>query len=114
MPTGGVRGATIWITGLSGSGKTTLARLVATELRRRGRPVEVLDGDAAFPRLTRAVAIDLDAVTIGIGEVDRLADVVVGQPDERHAVARGAGEPGGELRPLGDEEREVVEARVAS
>ena len=36
---------TIWLTGLSGSGKSTVARLVAAELRARGRPVEVLDGD---------------------------------------------------------------------
>ena len=44
-------GATIWITGLSGAGKTTLARLVAAELRRRGQPVEVLDGDEVRPHL---------------------------------------------------------------
>jgi adenylylsulfate kinase len=47
----GVAGATIWITGLSGAGKTTLAGLVAAELRRRGHPVEVLDGDAVVPHL---------------------------------------------------------------
>jgi len=37
---------TIWLTGLSGAGKSTVARLVAAELRARGEPVEVLDGDA--------------------------------------------------------------------
>ena len=36
----------LWFTGLSGSGKSTLARRVAAELRQRGRPVEMLDGDA--------------------------------------------------------------------
>ena len=36
---------TIWLTGLSGAGKSTVARLVAAELRARGEPVEVLDGD---------------------------------------------------------------------
>ena len=36
----------VWFTGLSGSGKSTVAEWVAAELRRRGRPVEVLDGDA--------------------------------------------------------------------
>jgi adenylylsulfate kinase len=41
-----VHGArTIWLTGLSGAGKSTVARLVAAELRARGKPVEVLDGD---------------------------------------------------------------------
>jgi adenylyl-sulfate kinase len=46
-----VSGATIWITGLSGAGKTTLAGLVVAELRRRGQPVELLDGDEVRPHL---------------------------------------------------------------
>src|SRR5690625_2081523 len=38
-------GFVLWLTGLSGAGKTTVARLVEAELRRRGRGVELLDGD---------------------------------------------------------------------
>ena len=38
--------AVVWFTGLSGSGKSTVAEWVAAELRRGGRPVEMLDGDA--------------------------------------------------------------------
>lgn len=38
--------AVVWFTGLSGSGKSTVAEWVAAELRRQGRPVEMLDGDA--------------------------------------------------------------------
>lgn len=38
--------AVIWFTGLSGSGKSTVADAVAETLRRRGLPVERLDGDA--------------------------------------------------------------------
>lgn len=38
-------GVTIWLTGLPSAGKTTIARAVAAELGRRGRPVELLDGD---------------------------------------------------------------------
>lgn len=38
-------GATIWLTGLPGAGKSTIAGGVAEQLRRRGRPVEILDGD---------------------------------------------------------------------
>ncbi len=40
-----VRPSVIWLTGLSGSGKTTLGQWVTNELRRRGYPVEHLDGD---------------------------------------------------------------------
>jgi adenylylsulfate kinase len=37
--------AVVWFTGFSGSGKSTVADWVAGELRRRGLPVERLDGD---------------------------------------------------------------------
>ncbi|MGH7582553.1 MAG: adenylyl-sulfate kinase [Gemmatimonadales bacterium] len=35
----------LWFTGLSGSGKSTVADWVAADLKRRGFPVERLDGD---------------------------------------------------------------------
>ncbi|MBL8022485.1 MAG: adenylyl-sulfate kinase [Leptospirales bacterium] len=35
----------IWLTGLSGAGKSTLANLLVDAIRRRGLPVELLDGD---------------------------------------------------------------------
>jgi 3'(2'), 5'-bisphosphate nucleotidase len=38
-------GAILWFTGLSGSGKSTIAARVVEELKRRGIPVEYLDGD---------------------------------------------------------------------
>jgi bifunctional enzyme CysN/CysC len=41
----GLRGATVWFTGLSGSGKSTVADAVATALLAEGRAVYVLDGD---------------------------------------------------------------------
>jgi len=41
----GLRGATIWFTGLSGSGKSTVANAVAEQLLDAGRPAYVLDGD---------------------------------------------------------------------
>ncbi len=38
-------GFTVWLTGLPCSGKSTIARTLARRLLRRGRRVEVLDGD---------------------------------------------------------------------
>jgi adenylylsulfate kinase len=49
------RGFTIWFTGLSGAGKTTLSRLVEAELRERGFPVEVLDGDVVRQNLSQGL-----------------------------------------------------------
>jgi len=49
------RGATVWLTGLPCSGKSSIARLVAAELRRRGRRVEILDGDAVREHLSRGL-----------------------------------------------------------
>jgi adenylyl-sulfate kinase len=41
----GVRGATIWLTGLSGSGKSTVASALEQRLVASGRPAYRLDGD---------------------------------------------------------------------
>ena len=41
----GVRGATIWFTGLSGSGKSTVATAVERRLLEAGAPTYLLDGD---------------------------------------------------------------------
>ena len=41
----GVRGATVWFTGLSGSGKSTVASAVTTLLTERGLLTYTLDGD---------------------------------------------------------------------
>ena len=46
------QGFTVWLTGLSGAGKTTIAQLVGTELERRGRLVECLDGDVVRNHLS--------------------------------------------------------------
>jgi adenylyl-sulfate kinase len=49
------RGFTIWFTGLPCAGKTTLANLVAAELQKRGRGVEILDGDAVRTHLSKGL-----------------------------------------------------------
>jgi adenylyl-sulfate kinase len=43
---------TLWLTGLPSSGKSTLARLVEAEVRARGFPIAVLDGDEVRTWLT--------------------------------------------------------------
>lgn len=49
------KGFTLWFTGLPCSGKSTLAGLVAQELDRRGRAVEILDGDIVRTNLTKGL-----------------------------------------------------------
>ena len=66
----------------------------------------------ADPLVARAVAVDLDAVPVGVAQVDRLADDVVGEAGERDAVLSRVGEPAGEVRARGHEQRVVVEAGV--
>ena len=39
------KGFVVWFTGLSGAGKSTIANALKPELERRGRHVELLDGD---------------------------------------------------------------------
>jgi adenylyl-sulfate kinase len=43
----------MWLTGLPSSGKSTLGGLLARELARRGRRVELLDGDEVRRKLAR-------------------------------------------------------------
>ena len=76
--------------------------------RHRRHPLE----DLALPELARPVGIDLDAVVVGIAEIDRLAHVVIGEALQLDLVARGVREPPREARAVGHEERDVVEARV--
>ena len=49
------KGFTIWFTGLPCSGKSTLADLLKPELERRGRTVDVLDGDVVRTHLTKGL-----------------------------------------------------------
>jgi len=52
-PDGGAR--VLWLTGLSGAGKSTLATALQLQLRREGRGVAVLDGDAVRTGLCRGL-----------------------------------------------------------
>jgi len=69
------RGFTLWFTGLSGAGKSTLAAAVSAELRGRGIPVEVLDGDEVRQNLSKGLGFsreDRDTNIRRIGYVAKL------------------------------------------
>ena len=69
------KGFTLWFTGLSGAGKSTLANRLATELRRRGMRVEILDGDEVRTNLSQGLGFskeDRDTNIKRIGYVCKL------------------------------------------
>ncbi len=66
------RGFILWFTGLSGSGKTTLGQRLLTQLRERGRRVELLDGDVVRTHLSKGLGFsreDRDTNILRIGFV---------------------------------------------
>lgn len=56
----------LWFTGYSGAGKSTISAVLVEELRRRGRNVEVLDGDVVRTHLSKG---------LGFGREDRDTNV---------------------------------------
>jgi adenylyl-sulfate kinase len=71
----GLRGATVWFTGLSGSGKSTVAAEVERILLARRRPTYLLDGDNLRHGLNADLgfsAADRDENVRRVGEVARL------------------------------------------
>ncbi len=68
-------GFVVWFTGLSGAGKSTIANAVQTELMRRGRHSELLDGDEVRTHLSKGLGFskeDRDTNIRRIGYVARL------------------------------------------
>lgn len=63
------KGFTVWFTGLSGAGKTTVSKLVEEELRRRGRKVEVLDGDVVRTNLSKGLGFSKEDRDINIRRI---------------------------------------------
>lgn len=60
---------TIWFTGLSGSGKSTLSARVADELRRRGRRVEVMDGDEVRTHLSKGLGFNKEDRDVNVRRI---------------------------------------------
>jgi len=55
MPEAPNDGFCLWFTGLSGAGKSTIAEIVISQLRERGRRVELLDGDEVRENLSKGL-----------------------------------------------------------
>ena len=69
------KGFIVWFTGLSGAGKSTIATAMQAELVRRGRHVELLDGDEVRTHLSKGLGFskeDRDTNIRRIGYVARL------------------------------------------
>ena len=100
------KGFVVWFTGLSGSGKSTLGAMLAAELRHRGVPVEVLDGDEVRTHLSRGLGFsreDRDTNVRRIGfvaaEITRNGGIALCAPiapyDAVRKEVRAMIEPGG-------------------
>jgi adenylyl-sulfate kinase len=75
-------GFTLWLTGLSGAGKSTLAAAVGGELRRRGLPVEILDGDEVRQHLSKGLGFSREDRDTNIRRIGYVAKLL-----SRHGVA---------------------------
>ena len=69
-------GCCLWFTGLSGAGKSTIANLVVTELRARGRRVELLDGDEVREHLSKGLGFSKEDRDTNIRRIGWVAKVL--------------------------------------
>ena len=89
------QGFTVWFTGLSGAGKSTIAERLEKELVRRGRAVEVLDGDVVRTHLSKGLGFSKEDRDTNIRRIAFVAKLVT-----RHggAVITAAISPYAEIR----------------
>ncbi len=71
-----MKGFTIWFTGLPSSGKSTLARLLEIEIGKRGKHVEVLDGDEVRLRLSKGLGFSKEDRDENIRRISYVANVI--------------------------------------
>jgi adenylyl-sulfate kinase len=69
-------GCCLWFTGLSGAGKSTVANIVVSELRARGRKVELLDGDEIREHLSKGLTFSKEDRDINIRRIGWVASVL--------------------------------------
>jgi adenylylsulfate kinase len=70
------QGFTLWFTGLSGSGKTTITTHLVKELRRRGVPLEVLDGDIVRENLSKGLGFSKEDRDTNIRRIAFVANLL--------------------------------------
>jgi adenylyl-sulfate kinase len=70
------KGFILWFTGLPCSGKSTLAALVQPELERRGRLVDVLDGDVVRTHLTKGLGFSKEDRDTNIRRIGFVAGLI--------------------------------------
>src|SRR5256885_8318425 len=70
------KGFVVWFTGLSGAGKSTIATALQTELARRGRHAELLDGDEVRTHLSRGLGFSKEDRDTNIRRIGYVARVV--------------------------------------
>ena len=72
---------TVWLTGLSSAGKTTIAQAVCEQLRARGLPVELLDGDLVRQNLSHGLGFSKEDRDENIRRIGFVAELL-----SRHGV----------------------------
>jgi ATP sulfurylase/adenylyl-sulfate kinase len=69
-------GFVVWFTGLSGAGKSTIANALQSELIRRGRHSELLDGDEVRTHLSKGLGFSKDDRDTNIRRIGYVARLV--------------------------------------
>ena len=70
------KGFVVWFTGLSGAGKSTIANALKPELERRGRHVELLDGDEVRTHLSKGLGFSKEDRDTNIRRIGYVASEI--------------------------------------
>lgn len=76
------RGVTVWFTGLPSSGKSTLARALERLFKKKGLPVELLDGDVVRTHLSKDLGFSREDRDTNVKRIGFVCQLLT-----RHGVA---------------------------